>query len=180
MLHKLTKENGEFGIFTDELIPAGTLIFSSEDWVSDEVSGWTMLTVQEIESLPGDEKEKFLRYSYDKDFNMVIGTFQWENAIHLSNYINHSCSPSTRYDRNDNIVAFRDITPGEEITVDYGTFIVNVDQEFHCDCGSLNCRKMVQKDDWKTLVSTYGYFFPRFIQPAIRKLLFENHSFTED
>ena len=170
MLQKLIKENGEFGVFSAELIAEGTLVFSSADWVNDEVSGWQLLTLEEVEKLPEYEKEMYLRYSYDKDFNLMIGTFLWENATHLSNFINHSCEPNTRYDLNDNIVAARDILPGEEITVDYGTFVVNVDQNFLCRCGSASCRGQVKKDDWKHLVERYQFFFPRFLHPEIEKL----------
>lgn len=171
MLHKVIKRDGEFGIFTDSSIEKGTLIFSSLDWVSDEQSGWALLSINDINRLNPKIKEQFLRYSYDKDFNSIIGTFNWSNATHLSNFINHSCNPNSVYDLNDNIIAYRDIREGEEITIDYGTFIVNIDQNFICQCGSERCRQYIKKDDWRFLAFVYQYSFPTFMHREIENLL---------
>jgi hypothetical protein len=171
MLYKRKNHFSEFGIFTDEDIPTGQLLFSHDDWVSDEQYGWSVLRTEEIHSLPMEDKKKFLRYSYDIDYDLVIGTFDWENAKHISNFMNHSCNPNMIYDLNDNIIARRDIIAGEELTIDYGNFIVNMDQEFTCSCGAEQCRKHILKDDWKKLIGVYGLNFPKFMHAHIKPLL---------
>lgn len=59
-------------------------------------------------------------------------------------YINHSCSPNaymrTCYGRVE-FYALREITPGEEITCDYG--ITHHDGTKPCECGSQKCRKFI-------------------------------------
>lgn len=44
------------------------------------------------------------------------------NEIGLSYYLNHSKTPNMNEDGDGNFVATRDIEPGEELTVDYGTY----------------------------------------------------------
>lgn len=52
---------------------------------------------------------------------------------------NHSCDPNTAF-VGLNVVARRAIAPGEELTIDYGTFYDETMAEFECRCGSQNCR----------------------------------------
>jgi len=75
------------------------------------------------------------------------------------------------YDENDNIIANRIIYKGEELTIDYGNFIVNVDQNFNCRCGAESCRGRITKEDWKSLVHKLGFHFPKFMHPEIEKIL---------
>ncbi|PKL37323.1 MAG: SET domain-containing protein-lysine N-methyltransferase [Spirochaetae bacterium HGW-Spirochaetae-1] len=171
MLVKKRLSHTEVGIYTEEDIPEGTLLFSHDDWIEDEKEGWRIMTVEDLDNLTAEEREIFLRYSYDIDFGMIIGTSDWKHARHISNFMNHSCDPNMVYDYNDNIIARRDIAGGEELTIDYGTFIANVDQDFLCSCGSSQCRRRITKDDWKFLAFNYGYKFPTFMHDEIRKLL---------
>ncbi len=171
MIFKKKSGLSEFGIFTDKPISAGTVLFSYDEWVEDEVLGWSVLDLAQLDLLPVSDRERFLRYAYDVDFGKIIGTFNWDYARNISNFMNHSCDPNMMYDTGDNIIARREIRSGEELTVDYGCFVVNVDQDFICSCGSSNCRKMIRKDDWKFLVSEYGYHFPTFMHNEIRKFL---------
>jgi len=170
MITKQSTPSSGSGLYTDEAIKKGTILFSHDDWVEDEKEGWVTLTAAEMQSLTGEKRSLFLRYCYDLDFDKTIGTFDWNCARHIANYMNHSCDPNMVYDSRDNIIARRDIAPGEELTVDYGTFIANFDQEFTCSCGAHNCRKKITKDDWKTLVPVYGIHFAAFLQDEIKKL----------
>ena len=171
MLIKQLNSFSEFGIFTSDPIPKGTLLFNHHEWVEDEQFGWTVLSTDDLLKLTPYERDAFLRYSFDIDFNRIIGTFNWECALHISNYMNHSCDPNMMYDTQDNIIARKDIKSGEELTIDYGTFIVNVDQDFICSCNSPQCRGKINRDDWKTLVREYGFHFPTFMHREIRKLI---------
>jgi uncharacterized protein len=62
--------------------------------------------------------------------------------------INHSCEPNVGVAGNVLIVAMRDIRAGEELTLDYATFIVDADFEMDCCCASRQCRRTVKGSDW--------------------------------
>jgi SET domain-containing protein len=160
----------EFGVFSSESISANNLVFSFDDWIQDEQEGWFTISPQELRDFSKEDRLKYLRYCYDRDFGVIIGTLDWDRAKHLSNFINHSCEPTLIYDYNDNIIAARDLLPGEELTLDYGNFVVNTDQDFTCGCGTASCRKKIKKDDWKQLAYVYGYHFPTFLHPKLDKL----------
>ena len=174
MITKCFNRFSESGIFTDSFISQGSVIFKYDDWIEDEQYGWEILSIEDIMTLPFKDRSQFLRYSYDVDFGKTIGTFDWKNARHVSNFMNHSCNPNMMYDSNNAIIAKRDIYAGEELTIDYGNFIVNVDQDFVCNCGHEGCRRSIRKDDWKHLVYDYGNNFPVFMHIEIGKLLIQN------
>jgi len=171
MIEKKQNEHGDFGLFARVDIPVHTLLFSYDEWIEDEKFGWLTLTTEELENLPPDERDHFLKYGYDIDFGKIIGTFAHENARNHSNFMNHSCDPNMIYDTNDNIIAKRHIFAGEELSIDYGNFIVNVDQNFICRCGSYNCRGRIKKDDWKSLIPELGYNFPKFMHGEIENII---------
>ncbi len=57
--------------------------------------------------------------------------------------LNHSCSPNC-YARGRHIWALRDISPGEEITIDYSTTNVDKRWKMNCHCKSRNCRQVIR------------------------------------
>lgn len=71
------------------------------------------------------------------------------HEIEAADYLNHSCDPTCCIRGSLEIVAMRDIQPGEEITTDYA--MIDVDSAFHmfCNCGSQRCRGVVTGEDWK-------------------------------
>jgi len=170
LIHKKEKFYDAYGIYTSRIIPRGRVIFSSQDWIEDEKLGWTSLTVDEVNRLSPEKRSTFLHYSYDIGFDRIMGTFDWSLARNITNFINHSCDPNMMFDQNNNVIARRRIAQGEELTLDYGTFVVTVDQDFICSCGSPNCRRIITKDDWIKLVNEYGFNFPTFMHPRIRQL----------
>lgn len=160
-------KNGFKGLEAITLIQEGTRLFSYEEWIEDEKRGWDLLTIEEVDLLDQERRKQFLHFGYDIDFGKIRGTFDFARAVHGSNFINHSCNPSLHYDTQDCILAARDIKPGEELTLDYGNFIVNVDQTFQCDCNQPGCRNRILKDDWKWMLHSMGYNFPTFMHKAI-------------
>ncbi|WCL48692.1 SET domain-containing protein [Leptospira sp. GIMC2001] len=171
MIDKRLNSHGDFGLYAAVDIPAQTLLFSYDEWIEDEKFGWVTLSLEELEALPPEDRDHFLKYGYDIEFDKIIGTLEHENARNHSNFMNHSCDPNMMYDTNDNIIAKRHIKAGEELNIDYGNFIVNVDQNFICRCGSHNCRGRITKDDWRNLVSELGFNFPKFMHPEIEKII---------
>jgi hypothetical protein len=150
-------------------ISAGTIIFTAEDWRADEILGWKTLTVDKINEMPETERNKFLIYSYDLEFGKTVGTVDHGLATDLSNFVNHSCEPNLGFDLHENVVAKKEIKYGSDLTIDYGTFVVNFDQDFECSCGD-KCRGKILKDDWKLLHRSRTVIFPKFIQAKIEEL----------
>jgi len=151
------------GVYTTRNINMGDSVFFYEDWIKDEKKGWIEISVEELNEFKTDIRKKFLKYSYDRDFGKIIGTLDYRQVRHISNFINHSCNPNLVYTESDTIIAKRDVLAGEELTLDYGSFIVNVDQDFVCGCNSLQCRTKILKNDWQTLFENGMNNFPVFI-----------------
>jgi len=171
MLIKKEIHKNMHGVYTTKIIKEGTVVFSYQDWIQDEKKGWFEITVDELEQFDTQTKRKYLKYSYDRDFGILIGTLDYRQIKHISNFLNHSCNPNLVYSGEDMIIAKREILAGEELTLDYGSFIVNVDQDFLCGCNSLKCRHQITKNDWQTLHREGMRNFPMFIinklQPVV-------------
>jgi uncharacterized protein len=171
MIEKRIGRFDDYCLYATRDIAKGTLLFSFQDWIEDEKEGWLDLPVSKVDSLPAETKQVFLKYGYDHDFGRIVGPSDKKYAKNDSNFMNHSCDPNMVYDQKDNIIAKRDIKKGEELTIDYANFVVNVDQDFTCRCGASNCRKHIKKDDWKKLCHEIGYGFPTFMHKEIKKIL---------
>ncbi len=123
-----------YGIFAKAPIQKNEVIFSGEG-LSQRI-----ISKQFVES-NWNERQKldFKHYAYPISNEVYV---LWDE--NPSNWApqNHSCSPNTAY-TGLNVVAVRDIAQGEELTVDYATFIDESMEPFACQCGSENCRKIV-------------------------------------
>lgn len=88
-----------------------------------------------------------------------------------TDFINHSCNPNCGIANALTIVAMRSIKPGEEITFDYA-MSESSEYRMKCNCGHLNCRKVITGEDWKIseLQKKYSGFFSGYIQNKIAKL----------
>lgn len=60
--------------------------------------------------------------------------------------INHACEPNAWLEGLD-VVARRAIRAGEEITMDYATFMNELMPSFECTCGASSCRGTIRGDD---------------------------------
>lgn len=167
MFRKRTSSHGGECLVADQHIQADSLVFSSEEWTSERREGWTVLSIDEIAALTEEARKAFLEYSYDVDWDRSVGTFDRALATHGSNFINHSCDPNLGFDRAGNVRALRDVRAGEELTMDYATFVVTSDQSFVCGCDSYNCREVILHDDWMMLYRYGKYIFQGFIQEKV-------------
>lgn len=64
----------------------------------------------------------------------------------FDDYVNHSCDPNCAVSFKDNIVnlkAIRNISPGEQLSFDYGTIMFNEPTTFECGCDTSKCRKVI-------------------------------------
>jgi hypothetical protein len=116
LLKKAPSEIDGDGIFTMKAIEDG------EDFYAVPMAGWT--------TLPRSHFAK-------------IGDDLWVNDPDVLNWVNHSCNPNAELviekDKAPRLRALRDISPNEEITVDYDkTEIGGV--KVPCTCKDKNCR----------------------------------------
>lgn len=87
---------------------------------------------------------------------------------------NHSCDPNTWMDDEVIISARRGINPGEELTIDYATFVIddNYVMPGECKCGASLCRHTITGKDWqrKDLQERYeGHFSPYLDDRILRQ-----------
>jgi D-alanine-D-alanine ligase-like ATP-grasp enzyme len=87
-----------------------------------------------------EERENFRRYAWPVSSEVYI---LWDNAPAEWAPQNHSCKPNTEY-AGLNVVALRNILAGEELTLDYTTFLNDEMESFICNCGAENCKKIIQ------------------------------------
>jgi uncharacterized protein len=84
--------------------------------------------------------------------DMFIALPSSDTHISLDEYLNHSCDANTWLTDEVTLTARRDIEPGEEITLDQGTWNVEdayIEDREPCSCGALTCRRMLTEQDWQ-------------------------------
>ncbi len=123
-----------FGIYATQSIDAGEIIFRGEEKqqrlvTRDHVTKyWTE-----------EEKELFRKYAYPISDEVYV---LWDSNPAQWAPQNHSCDPNTAY-HGFNVHAARAIAKGEELTLDYATFLNEETESFHCQCSAANCRGLV-------------------------------------
>jgi hypothetical protein len=123
-----------FGIYATRSIMCNEVIFTGEE------QSQRMVTKRHVEAHWNDvEKEIFRRYAYPVSNEVFL---LWDNDPAAWAPQNHSCQPNTAYD-GLNVIAIRHIEKGEELTLDYATFLDEHMEPFECQCGSTNCRKRI-------------------------------------
>jgi len=156
-----------YGVFTTEDIKEGELIF--RNW-NDSC---TRLTIRQVKKLPQPYKLIFEKYSTEIEPYVYVGPYENDDIeSQIDYFINHSCDPNGWLISDSDVAAKRDIKAGEQITIDYATFIIHefessrIDQ---CLCGASNCRGAFKNTDWWRLRNTYKGHFIGWIQNKINK-----------
>ncbi len=117
-----TKKFGR-GVFADKKIRKGEIIAAFDGPIYDDsVEVWT--------------KDMY-------NHAIQFGTAIWRDSKGIARLINHSCEPNCGIKKLFNVVAMRDINPGEQITWDYEMTEKNKDWKMKCKCGNLNCRGII-------------------------------------
>ncbi len=123
-----------FGIYASRDINEGEFIFPGEE------KAQRLVTLRHVEmNWSEDEKEIFRRYAYPISKEVFL---LWDSDPTKWAPQNHSCDPNTAYN-GLNVVTTRPIAKGEELTLDYATFLDKNMQPFHCLCGASNCRGLI-------------------------------------
>jgi D-alanine-D-alanine ligase len=123
-----------FGVYATREILANELVFKGEEQAQ------RITTRRHVaETWSPEEKEIFRHYAYPLSKEVFL---LWdENPAEWAPQ-NHSCDPNTAYD-GLNVIAIRDIKKGEELTLDYTSFLDEHMEPFHCRCGSPRCKGLV-------------------------------------
>ncbi|MGE5106527.1 MAG: SET domain-containing protein-lysine N-methyltransferase [Sphingobacteriales bacterium] len=123
-----------FGIYANRDIRNNELIFKGEE-VAQRIT-----TRRHVEqNWSPEEKEIFRHYAYPLSKEVFL---LWdENPAEWAPQ-NHSCDPNTAYD-GLNVIALRNIKKGEELTLDYTSFLDEHMEPFECRCGTPKCKGIV-------------------------------------
>lgn len=132
-LNKIYKDKSRIdgiGIFAGESIPKGTIVFyySSYDYY---------IFKKDFQCLSNKEKERVIECGVEDEKG------DW---IVAEGDANHSCDANILSIFVDGLycdIAVKDISAGEEITIDYGLFYSSFPWKMTCRCRSSNCRQIV-------------------------------------
>ena len=126
------------GLFFTEDVPAGTSVIRL---------GGRLVSSDELEELIAENVVGSGPYvdtiSVDEDSHLVLppGT-----DLHFGN---HSCDPTLWHVGPYELATRRDVSAGDEATMDYGTNSAADGFEMECDCRSTDCRGRVTSADWQ-------------------------------
>jgi len=84
---------------------------------------------------------------------------------------NHSCDPNIGFSEDIQLIAMKNIQPGEELAFDYA-FNETSFEKFDCNCNSVNCRKIITSEDWKRkdLQEKYSEFFSPYVKRKFQQI----------
>ena len=122
-----------YGIFATENIADGTVVFRGEG------RAHRIVTARHAASWGDEERLQFRRYAYPLS-SEVFALWDAEPAEWAPQ--NHSCEANTHFVGLD-VEASCAIATGEELTLDYATFMSDDSEPFACTCGSALCRRVV-------------------------------------
>ena len=95
------------------------------------------------------EKLTFARYAYPLSNEVFL---LWDDDPAAWAPQNHSCQPNTAYD-GLNVIAITDIRPGQELTLDYASFLDEHMEPFECRCGAPACRGLIKGQPGNSVTS---------------------------
>lgn len=123
-----------YGIYTTQDIAKSDVIFKGEELAQRIVTRKYVSQYWNVE-----EQETFRKYAYPLSKEVFL---LWDYDPKGWAPQNHSCNPNTIY-KGLNVIAYRKILKGEELTLDYGAFLDENMEPFTCNCGSPNCRGLI-------------------------------------
>ncbi len=124
-----------YGIYASRNISRNEIIFFGEEKPHRLV---TKKYVEENWSPAG--LQDFSKYAWPVSDQVYI---LWDRKPEDWAPQNHSCDPNTRYE-GLNVIANANIKNGDELTLDYTSFLNNEMETFICNCGSANCKSIIR------------------------------------
>ncbi len=103
--------------------------------------------------------------------NLFIGPLTADEREGSMIFSNHSCDPNIGVQGQIVFVAMRDIQAGEELTHDWA-MTDDDNYEMTCNCGAINCRKIITGQDWrkKDLQEKYGEYLSWYLRMKVKKI----------
>lgn len=123
-----------YGIYATQDIAVNDLIFKGEE-MNQRIA--TKRHVEQNWNIK--EKEIFSKYAYPLSNEVYL---LWDDNPSGWAPQNHSCNANTGYS-GLNVVALRTIKKGEELTLNYASFLDETMEPFNCQCGAPNCRGLI-------------------------------------
>lgn len=124
-----------FGIYATRTIREGDVVFTGEERAQ------RIVTRRFVENHWNEEqKMHFRRYAYALSEEVFI---LWDEDPSGWAPQNHSCEANTTLD-GLNVVATKNISRNEEITLDYAQFLDETMEPFECRCGAPGCRGLIK------------------------------------
>ena len=123
-----------YGIYATQNILAKTVIFNGEEMSQRLVTRNNVDRYWNVK-----EKETFRKYAYPLSKEVFL---LWDNNPANWAPQNHSCNPNTAYE-GLNVVALQNVLQGEELTLNYASFLDEHMEPFNCRCGAINCCGLV-------------------------------------
>ena len=124
-----------YGIYATQNLAIGNLVFQGEGKSQRLVTKAFVAT-----NWNDEEQENFRRYAYPISDEVFI---LWDEDPQEWAPQNHCCQANTAY-KGLNIYAIQPIAKGEELTLDYTMFLDDKMQPFNCNCGTPNCKGLIQ------------------------------------
>lgn len=124
-----------FGIYASANLKKGEIIFCGEE------GEHRLVTKRYVEERWSAEEQIIFRH-YAVPLSDEVYAI-WDKDPENWAPQNHSCNPNTGYD-GLNVVATKDVARGEELTLDYATFLDEHSASFECRCGAPACRRLVR------------------------------------
>jgi hypothetical protein len=140
----------------------GTGLFAVEQIHQDEVVmrlGGRLITDETLACLP----QPYSSLTVEEGLHLLL------DPTHPVRYGNHSCDPNLWHRDATTVVARHDISPGQELTIDYATHTGVETWSMACRCGSPLCRRTVTGEDWRLsrLQTAYG---DRWSPPLLQRI----------
>ncbi len=124
-----------YGIYATKNIPAEEIIYRGEE------RAHRIVTKKHVDTFWNEEEKlNFRRYAYPLS-NEIFAIWDEEPSDWAPQ--NHSCDANTAFS-GLNTIAVKNISLGEELTLDYAKFLDKEMEPFQCQCGAPNCRGLIK------------------------------------
>lgn len=154
-------------------------VFASKDIAKEEIifKNWNdscaLRTRAEVDAMPEPYKTTFEKYCTELTPHSYVGPYENEDISDQFDYfVNHCCDPNVWMINDGDVAARNAIKAGEQITIDYATFVVHEFESARIDpclCGSVKCRGKIGKDDWWQMRHVYSGHYISWIETKITK-----------
>jgi SET domain-containing protein len=128
---------GQVGLFSLRDFSVGDIVIPASNWDEGKLISW-----DEYEKIDSLTKRQLIYFCFKtKEGIYVPGDI---NKINIGYFSNHSCDPLLLSNEKGDYVAIKKINNGDELTIDVEALMEKTIFSFECNCGSVNCRKIIK------------------------------------